>query len=86
MTAATDTYALLAQDSYKDHQLSQIFSIAGIDYKVLDQTSDPVSEYQGVAYQRVGTDGIIIAHRGTEQIVRDGVLTDGGVVLAGMNL
>jgi len=86
MTTATDTYALLAQDSYKDHQLSQIVSIAGIDYKILDQTSDPVTGYQGVAYQRVGTDDIVIAHRGTEQIVRDGVLTDGGMVLTGMNL
>ncbi|HEV2681061.1 MAG TPA: XVIPCD domain-containing protein [Rhodanobacter sp.] len=77
---------MLAQDSYKDHQLSQIVSIAGIDYKILDQTSDPVTGYQGVAYQRVGTDDIVIAHRGTEQIVRDGVLTDGGMVLTGMNL
>ncbi len=86
MTTATDMYALLAQDSYKDHRLSQIVSIAGIDYKIFDQSSDPVTGYQGVAYQRVGTDDIVIAHRGTEQIVRDGVLTDGGMVLAGLNL
>jgi len=86
MTTATDTYALLAQDSYKDHQLSQIVSIAGIDYKILDQSSNPVTGYQGVAYQRVGTDSIVIAHRGTEQIVHDGILTDGGMVLTGMNL
>lgn len=86
MTTATDTYALLAQDSYKDHRLSQIVSIAGIDYKILDQTSDPVTGYQGIAYQRVGTDDIVIAHRGTEQIMRDGVLTDGGMVLTGINM
>lgn len=86
MTVATDTYALLAQDSYKNHRLGQVVSIAGIDYKVLDQSNDPVTGYQGVAYQRVGTDDIVIAHRGTEQIVRDGVLTDGGMVLTGLNL
>lgn len=86
MTTATDTYALLAQDSYKDHQLSQIVSIAGVDYKIFDQINDPVTGYQGVAYQRVGTDDIVIAHRGTEQIVRDGVLTDGAMVLTGVNL
>lgn len=86
MTTATDMYALLAQDSYKDHRLSQIVSIAGIDYKVFDQDNDPITGYQGIAYQRVGTDDIIIAHRGTEQIVRDGILTDGGMVLTGVNL
>ncbi|WP_158879998.1 XVIPCD domain-containing protein [Rhodanobacter sp. L36] len=86
MTPSTDTYALLAQDSYKSHTLSQVVSIAGVDYKVLDQTSDAVTGYQGVAYQRVGTDDIVIAHRGTEQILRDGIITDGGMVFTGINL
>lgn len=86
MTTATGTYALLAQDSYKDHKLGQIVSIAGVNYKVLDQANHPASGYQGIAYQRVGTNDIVIAHRGTEQIVRDGVLTDGAMVLIGVNL
>jgi hypothetical protein len=86
MTDKTDTYALLAQDSYKRHELQQVVAINGTDYKVFDQANNPATGYQGVAYQRVGSDDIIIAHRGTEQIVRDGILTDGGMVFTGMNL
>lgn len=86
MTDDTDTYALLAQDSYKEHALNQVVVINGTNYKVFDQANNSVTGYQGVAYQRVGSDDIIIAHRGTEQIVRDGILTDGGMVFTGMNL
>jgi Lipase (class 3) len=86
MTDKTNTYALLAQDSYKKHELNQFVVINGIDYKIFDQANNPITGYQGVAYQRVGSDDIIVAHRGTEQIVRDGIMTDGGMVFTGMNL
>jgi hypothetical protein len=86
MSIDTETYALLSQDSYNAHKPHQVVTIAGVDYKVLDQTSDPVTGYQGVAYRRDDTGEVVIAHRGTEQIIRDGVLTDGGMVFAGTNL
>lgn len=86
MTITTDAYALLAQDSYNKHELNRTVHINGVDYKVFDKADNPVTGYQGVAYQRVGSDEIVIAHRGTEQIVRDGILTDGGMVFTGMNL
>lgn len=86
MSIDTETYALLAQDSYNVHKTHQVVTISGVDYKVLDQTSDPVTGYQGVAYRHDDTGEVVIAHRGTEQIVRDGVLTDGGMVFTGVNL
>ncbi|OOG47797.1 XVIPCD domain-containing protein [Rhodanobacter sp. C01] len=86
MSIDTETYALLSQDSYNTHKPHQVVTIAGVDYKVLDQTSDPVTGYQGVAYRRDDTGEVVIAHRGTEQIIRDGVLTDGGMVFTGTNL
>jgi len=86
MSIDKETYALLSQDSYNAHKPHQVVTIAEVDYKVLDQTSDPVTGYQGVAYRRDDTGEVVIAHRGTEQIIRDGVLTDGGMVFTGTNL
>ncbi|WP_426702121.1 XVIPCD domain-containing protein [Rhodanobacter sp. Col0626] len=86
MTISSDDYALLSQDSYEDRKQNQKVTLGGIVYKVLSHSSDPVTGYQGTAYARVDTGEIIIAHRGTEQIGRDGVLTDGGMVFTGVNL
>ena len=46
------------------------------------------SGYQGAIYQRVDTGEIVVAHRGTEfdrELVKDGVLADGGMVAARTN-
>lgn len=86
MTISSDDYALLSQDSYEDRKQNQKVTLGGVVYKVLSHTSDPVTGYQGTAYIRVDTGETIIAHRGTEQIGRDGVLTDGGMVFTGVNL
>ena len=79
MTISSGDYALLSQDSYEDRKQNQKVTLGGVEYKVLSHTSDPVTGYQGTAYIRVDTGETIIAHRGTEQIGRDGVLTDGGM-------
>lgn len=36
-------------------------------------------------YQRVDSGEIVVAHRGTEQIWKDGVVTDGAMVLSRIN-
>lgn len=86
MTISSDDYALLSQDSYEDRKPNQRVTLGGVAYKVLDHASDPVTGYQGTAYRRIDTGEIVIAHRGTEQVGRDGVLTDGSMVFTGINL
>lgn len=86
MTISHDDYALLSQDSYEDRKQDQKVTLGEVVYKVFDHANDPVTGYQGTAYTRVDTGEIIIAHRGTEQIGRDGVLSDGGMVFTGVNL
>ncbi|MCD0256637.1 hypothetical protein JWH11_00120, partial [Xanthomonas melonis] len=49
---------------------------------------DSPSGYQGVIYQRVDTNEIVVAHRGTEterELKQDGVYTDGGMVASRHN-
>lgn len=87
MTIGSTDYALLAQDSYKDHQLNDTIVLGGINYLITDHLNDPRTGYQGTAYQRVDTGEVIIAHRGTEfdrEPVHDGGV-DAGMVLAGVN-
>ena len=86
MTISDTDYALLAQDSYKTRENNTKVELGGVDYRVMDHMNDPITGYQGTAYQRVDTGEVVIAHRGTEQVVRDGVITDGGMVLTGLNL
>ena len=87
MTIGPTDYALLSQDSYKDHQLNDTIVLGGINYLIMDHVNDPHTGYQGTAYQRVDTGEVIIAHRGTEfdrEPVHDGGV-DAGMVLAGVN-
>ena len=86
MTISDTDYALLAQDSYKTRENNTKVELGGVDYRVMDHMNDPVTGYQGTAYQRVDTGEVVIAHRGTEQIIQDGVITDGGMVLTGINV
>jgi hypothetical protein len=87
MTIGSTDYALLSQDSYKDHQLNDRIPLGGINYLIVDHINDPRTGYQGTAYQRLDTGEIIIAHRGTEfdrEPLHDGGV-DAGMVLAGVN-
>ena len=87
MTLRDTDYALLAQDAYSDRGIEKNFYLDGVQYKAIAHADRP-SGYQGTAYQRIDTGEIVIAHRGTEfgrQPIRDGLIADGGMVLAGYN-
>lgn len=59
----------------------------GVKYVVLAHVDKP-SGYQGTIYQRESTGEIVVAHRGTEfgrEPLKDGLLTDGGMVIARTN-
>jgi hypothetical protein len=88
MSIGSTDYALLEQDSYIDRQARQEVTLGGVAYTVFDKADDPVTGYQATAYQRKDTGEIVIANRGTEfgrEALQDGALTDGGMVLAGVN-
>lgn len=68
--------------------MRQEVSLGGVAYTVFDKADNPVTSYQATAYQRKDTGEIVIANRGTEfdrEALQDGALTDGGMVLAGVN-
>ncbi|MFO3707491.1 DUF6792 domain-containing protein [Xanthomonas codiaei] len=84
-------YAALSDDVYKAPKEtgpnSRPEEIGGIVYKRLKYVDSP-SGYQGIVYQRVDTNEIVIAHRGTEterQLKEDGLYTDGGMVTSRHN-
>ncbi|KRG86066.1 lipase [Stenotrophomonas daejeonensis] len=92
MTISSGDYAALSDDAYKDRIVGrrkpgeeELVVLDGHQYKVLEHVNNHANGYQGTIYQRIDTDEIIVAHRGTEQIIRDAVLTDGGMVLARVN-
>jgi len=80
-------YALLAKESYQDPVLQKEFDRGGITYKAIDTLDDPRTGLQATAYQRIDTQEIIIAYRGTEfdrEPLHDGGV-DAGMVLTGIN-
>lgn len=92
-------YADLADFSYgRDQKGNEAIDIAslvgksvtmpdGTNYKILAYVDKP-SGYQGTIFQREDTHEIIVAHRGTEftrEPLRDGLLTDGGMVFSRAN-
>lgn len=92
MTITSRDYAALSEDSYRHPQSNpnSTVTIEGVNYRVL-ANSDRPSGYQGTIYQRVDTHEIVVAHRGTEpsrgtgELFRDAVRTDGGMVVNGIN-
>jgi len=93
MSIGSRDYAALSDDSYKDRAVGrrvpgeeELVVLGGCRYKVLEHVDNRVNGYQGTIYQREDTGEIIVAHRGTEQIARDAFLTDGGMVLARVNV
>lgn len=84
-------YAALSNDVYKAPTEtgpdSRPEEIGGIVYRRLKYVDSP-SGYQGIVYQRIDTNEIVIAHRGTEterQLKEDGFYTDGGMVASRHN-
>ncbi len=93
MTLGSQDYAALSNDVYRDLKVGrrapgqeEHVSLNGHDYKVLEHVSNRFNGYQGTIYQRVDTQEIVVSHRGTEQIARDGLLADGGMVVARYNV
>lgn len=89
----TRTYAALAADAYEDRgvgvnlpQHEKPVPLNGINYKILEHADNPRTGYQGTIYLDEKAGEIIVAHRGTEQIFKDGVLADAGMVLTRNNL
>ncbi|UCU94614.1 hypothetical protein [Hydrogenophaga taeniospiralis] len=93
MSMSSQDYADLALDSYAGRAVTRRDekpeTIGGHKYKILDHYDNPRTGYQGTIYQRVDTNEIIVAHRGTEfdrEALNDGLLADGGMVLSRANL
>lgn len=93
MTLTSQDYAALSRDAYRDERVGrhapgqeQPVPLNGHQYRVLEHVNNRLTGYQGTIYQRVDTDEIVVAHRGTDQIVRDGLLTDAGMVVMRRNL
>ncbi|MCC4615276.1 hypothetical protein LL972_04425 [Xanthomonas campestris pv. asclepiadis] len=91
MSLTSQQYAALSKDVYDRPEEvganSSPVNIGGISYRRLEYT-DSASGYQGIIYQRVDTNEIVVAHRGTEferQPKQDGAYADGGMVAARHN-
>ena len=87
MTIPSQHYAGLADDAYQDRRVGvrgpedpEEVVIGGVHYKVLEHVNNRTNGYQGTVYQRADTKEIVVAHRGTEELYRDGVLADGAMV------
>ncbi|MCD0256722.1 hypothetical protein JWH11_00745, partial [Xanthomonas melonis] len=86
MKITSQQYAALSDDVYQAPKEtgpnSRPEEIGGIVYKRLKYVDSP-SGYQGIVYQSLDTNEIVVAHRGTEterQLKEDGLYTDGGMV------
>ncbi|AZR25783.1 hypothetical protein A11M_0105535 [Xanthomonas vasicola pv. vasculorum NCPPB 895] len=91
MSITSQQCAALSDDVYKPPREtgpnSTPENIGGVSCRRLEYIDKP-SGYQGIIYQRVDTNEIIVAHRGTEterQLKEDGVYTDGGMVASRHN-
>lgn len=65
-------YANLAKDVYEQRTVTKdedTVNIGGQNYKVLAVHNNPRNGYQGTVYQDVRTNEIIVAHRGTEELL-----------------
>lgn len=93
MSMSSQDHADLAKDAYNARQktgdMDKPVPIGRHEYRVLAHHDNPRTGYQGTIYQRVDTNEIIVAHRGTEfdrEALKDGLLADGGMVLNRSNL
>lgn len=93
MSIPSQDYAALSDDAYKDRAVGrrapgeeESVTLNGHRYVVLEHVNNPRNGYQGTVYQHVDTNEIVVSHRGTGQIMLDGVVTDGMMVTARTNL
>lgn len=90
MSMPTDHLAQLSALAYQTvprEHWKEGFDIEGVRYEIREQ-AEGRHGYQGTIFQRVDTGELVVAHRGTEfdrEALKDGVITDGGMVLLGMN-
>lgn len=87
MTILSQEYAGLANDVYQDRRVGvrganeeERVTLNGVDYRIREHVDNARNGYQGTIYQRVDSGEIVVAHRGTEQIWKDGVIADGAMV------
>jgi len=80
MSMSSQDYADLALDSYAGRAVTpsgeKSETIGGHKYRILEHHDNPRTGYQGTIYQRVDTNEIIVAHRGTEfdrEALKDGL-------------
>ena len=83
MKLTVKDYASLCKDSYENPYSKDHVTLDGATYKVFDYYSNPITGYQGVAYQHVGSKEVVIASRGTE--LSPDMLVDAGMVITGAN-
>lgn len=65
-------YADLAKDSYENRVVTppnKTLLIGGNHYRVLAVHKNPTTDYQGIVYQDVRTNEIVVAHRGTSSLM-----------------
>lgn len=92
MSITSLQYARLAEDSYIARPTGirapgerENVDINGVQFQVLEHVENRRNGYAGTLYQRVDTGEIVVAHRGTNDPVRDGVITDAGMVTTRAN-
>lgn len=92
MTLPSQEYATLAAHAYEDVDVGrrpfgqdEYADIDGPQYQIIEHVNNDRTGYQGTIYQRVDGGEIVVAHRGTEQIWKDAVITDGAMVVARTN-
>ena len=83
MTISAKDYAALCKDAYNEHSKGKEVALDGIAYLVVDSYDNPITGYQGTAYQRTDTKEVVITHRGTE--LGPDAFVDAGMVLTGIN-
>lgn len=93
MSLKSRQYADLAADSYQKRnpgmrspgEEEPVIS-EGIEFEVLEHVENRFNGYAGTIYQRVDTGEIVVAHRGTNEVLRDGILTDATMVTSRANI
>lgn len=92
MKPNSQQYAILSNEGYVDHKVGkrgpgdrERVDVGGESYEILEHVNNRKTGYQGTIYQRVGGGDIVVAHRGTEEILRDAVQADGSMVFQRIN-
>lgn len=87
MNVPSQEFAGLANDAYADRRVGvrsvdeqEWFIVEGVVYEIREHVNNPRTGYQGTVYQRLDGGDIVVAHRGTEQVWKDGVVADGAMV------